>query len=328
MKKKMTVSALALTCMSASAFSATHCGSDVLPSWGNSASKDAIVTFVNQTSSESSMHFVPIEDRIAVFDNDGTLWSEKPAYFQLAFALDQIKSMAKHHPEWKTQEPFMFVLQDDLESFKAGGHHAIEEVVKATHSGVTVEEFQETVKAWIEVTKDPRFGKRYTELTYKPMKELLNYLQEHGFTNYIVSGGGVDFMRSWAPEVYGIPSQHIIGSATGYTYNYNDGQPTITKDADIALLNDKTIKPESIAQFIGKKPILAVGNSDGDHAMMQWATSQKNSMAMIVHHTDAQREWQYDRDSSVGRLDKAMDEANVRDNWHLIDMKSDWCTVY
>ncbi|EKM33870.1 haloacid dehalogenase-like hydrolase family protein, partial [Vibrio harveyi] len=298
------------------------------PSWKDGASKSAIVNYVDQSTDASKKTFIAEQDRIAVFDNDGTLWSEKPFYFQLAYALDEVKLMAKDHPEWKTQEPFKSVLNDDIEGVFKGGEKALLEIVKVTHSGMTVEEYQQKVADWLKVAKDPRFGKAYTELTYKPMREMVTYLQEHGFKTYIVSGGGVDFMRVWAPEVYGIPEEQIIGSALKYKYDYNDGKPTVTKLGEILTIDDKAGKVENIQHIIGKKPVLAIGNSDGDHAMMQWATSQPNSMAMIVHHTDEEREWKYDRKSSVGHLDKAMDEANQRDNWHLIDMKNEWCTVY
>ncbi|ENC6710086.1 haloacid dehalogenase-like hydrolase [Vibrio harveyi] len=320
----------ALAVLSSLSFSAMalDCDPNLLPSWKDGASKSAIVNYVDQSTDASKKTFIAEQDRIAVFDNDGTLWSEKPFYFQLAYALDEVKLMAKDHPEWKTQEPFKSVLNDDIEGVFKGGEKALLEIVKVTHSGMTVEEYQQKVADWLKVAKDPRFGKAYTELTYKPMREMVTYLQEHGFKTYIVSGGGVDFMRVWAPEVYGIPEEQIIGSALKYKYDYNDGKPTVTKLGEILTIDDKAGKVENIQHIIGKKPVLAIGNSDGDHAMMQWATSQPNSMAMIVHHTDEEREWKYDRKSSVGHLDKAMDEANQRDNWHLIDMKNEWCTVY
>ncbi|WP_104039866.1 HAD family hydrolase [Vibrio hyugaensis] len=320
----------ALAVLSGLSFSAMalDCDPNLLPSWKDGDSKAAIVNYVDQSMDTTKSTFIPEKDRIAVFDNDGTLWSEKPFYFQLAYALDEVKVMAKDHPEWKTQEPFKSVLNDDIEGVFKGGEKALLEIVKVTHSDMTVEEYQKKVAEWLKAAKDPRFGKAYTELTYKPMREMVTYLQEHGFKTYIVSGGGVDFMRVWAPEVYGIPEEQIIGSALKYKYDYNNGNPTVTKLGEILTIDDKAGKVENIQHIIGKKPVLAIGNSDGDHAMMQWATSQPNSMAMIVHHTDEAREWKYDRKSSVGHLDKAMDEANQRDNWHLIDMKNEWCTVY
>ena len=320
----------ALAVLSGLSFSAMalDCDPNLLPSWEDGTSKTAIVNYVEQSTNTSKKTFIPQQDRIAVFDNDGTLWSEKPYYFQLAFALDQVKNMAKEHPEWKTQEPFKSVLNNDIKGVFAGGEKALLEIVIATHSGMTVDEYEETVTQWLTVAKDPHFKKAYTELTYKPMREMVTYLQDHGFKTYIVSGGGVDFMRAWAPEVYGIPEEQIIGSALKYKYDYNNGNPTVIKQPQILTIDDKAGKVENIQQIIGKKPVLAIGNSDGDQAMMQWATSQPNSMAMIVHHTDKKREWEYDRKSNVGTLDKAMDEANQRDNWHLIDMKTEWCTVY
>lgn len=327
MKKISFLSVAILSSLSFSAL-AKDCDPSLLPSWKESESKSAIVDFVAKTTAQNSDTFVDIPDRIAVFDNDGTLWSEKPYYFQLAFALDRVKELAPQHPEWKTKAPFKHVLEGDIKSVLASGEEGLLEIVIATHSGMTVEEYQATVAQWLSVAKDERFNKEYTALTYKPMKEMLSYLQDNDFKTYIVSGGGVDFMRVWATDVYNIPSEQIIGSALKYNYNYNDGNPTVTKDSSILTIDDKAGKVSNIQHIIGKKPILAVGNSDGDHAMMQWATSQPNSMAMIVHHTDAEREWKYDRESSVGHLDKALDEANQRDDWTLIDMKSDWCTVY
>ncbi|MDK9736813.1 haloacid dehalogenase-like hydrolase [Vibrio sp. D404a] len=327
MKKLTCLSVAILSSLSFSSF-AKDCDSSLLPSWKDSPSKSAIVKFVEQTNDKQADTYVEVEDRIAVFDNDGTLWSEKPYYFQLAFALDRVKEMAPAHPEWKTEEPFKSVLADDIKSVLSSGEEGLLKLILATHSGMTVEQYQQDVDEWLAAAKDERFNKAYTELTYQPMKEMLTYLQDNNFKTYIVSGGGVDFMRVWAPEAYNIPTEQIIGSALKYNYSYNDGKPTVTKDSSILTIDDKAGKVSNIQHIIGKKPILAVGNSDGDQAMMQWATSQPNSMAMIVHHTDAEREWQYDRESHVGKLDKALDEANQRDEWVLIDMKSDWCQVY
>lgn len=307
---------------------ALDCDPNLLPSWRDGASKSAIVDFVTQSTNESASTFIPVQDRIAVFDNDGTLWSEKPYYFQLAFAFDQVKTMAEDNPDWQTTEPFKSVLKDDVEGVFKSGEEGLLKIITATHSGMSVAEYQSMVAQWLNTAKDPRFGKMYTELTYLPMKEMLIYLQENNFKTYIVSGGGVDFMRVWATDVYNIPNEQIIGSALKYKYEYNDGDPVVIKQGEILTIDDKAGKVENIQHIIGKKPVLAVGNSDGDHAMMQWSTSQESSMAMIVHHTDEKREWKYDRKSSVGHLDKAMDEANQRDNWHLIDMKNEWCTVY
>ena len=301
----------------------------MLPSWKDSESKSAIVDYVGKTTKAESDTFVAIEDRIAVFDNDGTLWSEKPYYFQLAFALDRVKEMVPDHPEWKTEAPFKFVLEDDIESVLGSGEEGLLKIIMATHSGMTVEQYQQDVKQWLAVAKDGRFNKAYTDLTYQPMKEMLTYLQEHDFKTYIVSGEvALTLCERGLQQAYNIPTEQIIGSALKYNYSYNDGKPTVTKDSSILTIDDKAGKVTNIQHIIGKKPILAVGNSDGDQAMMQWATSQPNSMAMIVHHTDAEREWKYDRESHVGKLDKALDEANSRDDWTLIDMKSDWCEVY
>jgi phosphoglycolate phosphatase-like HAD superfamily hydrolase len=322
--------AVILAISSTSAFATTCNSSDsTLPSWGESESRTAIETFVKDVTTLNSKNYVAPDDRIAVFDNDGTLWSEKPAYFQLVFTIEQIKKQAKNHPEWKTQTPFKWVLEDDMASLMAADHQALLDLVKVTHSGMTVETFQKQVKEWVSQQKDPRFNRSYEQLTYQPMKEMLTYLKDNEFKTYIVSGGGVDFMRAWAEDAYNIPPENVIGSSFGYDFTMIDGKATVTKNDTITSLNDKEVKVENIQRVIGKKPILAVGNSDGDQAMMQWSTNQNTpSMAMIVHYTDADREWQYDRDSSVGRLDKALDEAKQKDNWHLIDMKNDWCTVY
>ncbi len=303
MKKTPLLSIAILSSLSLSSF-AKDCDPNLLPSWKDSESKSAIVDFVGQATKAESNTFVAVEDRIAVFDNDGTLWSEKPYYFQLAFALDRVKEMALEHPEWKTEAPFKFVLEDDIESVLNSGEEGLLKIIMATHSGMTVEQYQQDVAQWLAAAKDERFNKAYTDLTYQPMKEMLTYLQNHDFKTYIVSGGGVDFMRAWAPQAYNIPTQQIIGSALKYNYSYNDGKPTVTKDSSILTIDDKAGKVTNIQHIIGKKPILAVGNSDGDQAMMQWATSQPNAMAMIVHHTDAEREWQYDRKSIWASLIK------------------------
>lgn len=301
---------------------------DELKSWNDSVRKDAVISFVENSINKESDLYIKKENRIAVFDNDGTLWSEKPFYFQLAFALDRIKEDSHLNPEWKTTEPFKSVLNNDLEGIKKSGHEGLFKILYASHTNISLEKYEETVVNWLAATKDPRFGKSYNELTYKPMKEMLNYLQENDYKTYIVSGGGVDFMRAWATEAYKIPSEQIIGSSLNYSYEYKDGQPILIKKAAVNTNNDKIEKVLNIQKIIGKKPVIAVGNSDGDQAMIQWATSQENSLGLIVHHTDAEREWSYDKNSSIGKLDKAMLEANTRSNWHLIDMKTDWSTVY
>ncbi|PKG58693.1 HAD family phosphatase [Shewanella sp. GutDb-MelDb] len=312
--------ALAMSCQSSDS---------ALKSWSQSERRTAIETFVKEVTDPKSPQYVAVKDRIAVFDNDGTLWSEKPMYYQLVFTIEQIKGQAKNNPEWKTKTPFKWVLEDDLESLMKADHHALLELLQATHTGVTVEAFQQIVNTWVTKSKDQRFNRAYIDLTYQPMKEMLDYLKENGFTNYIVSGGGTDFMRAWTEQAYGIPAENVIGSSFGYDVVKIDGDTLLVKNGTLVSNNDKQVKVENIQRIIGKKPILAVGNSDGDHAMLQWSTSQNSpSMAMIVHHTDSEREWQYDRDSSVGRLDKALDEAKQKSNWHLIDMKNDWCTVY
>ncbi|MEZ9200402.1 HAD family hydrolase [Shewanella sp. 10N.286.54.B9] len=313
-------SALAVTCQS---------NTSDLASWVNSERRSAIVAFVKEVTTPNSPKFVAAKDRIAVFDNDGTLWSEQPMYYQLVFTLEQIKGLANKHPDWKNTPPFKWVLEDDIESLMKADHHALLELLQVTHSGLTVDAFQQIVHSWVTKSKNQRFDRSYIDMTYQPMKEMLTYLKANGFTNYIVSGGGSDFMRAWTEQAYGIPAENVIGSSFGYDVVKVGADTVIVKNGELVSNNDKQVKVENIQRIIGKKPILAVGNSDGDHAMMQWSTSQNTpSMAMIVHHTDSEREWQYDRDSSIGRLDKALDEAKQKDNWHLIDMKNDWCTVF
>ncbi|GAM64110.1 nonspecific acid phosphatase precursor [Vibrio ishigakensis] len=265
MKKLSLISIAVLSSLSFHSF-AKDCDPSLLPSWKDVESKQALVKFVDRSTNKASSGFIEVKDRIAVFDNDGTLWSEKPFYFQLAFAMDQVKKMAPEHPEWRTEQPFKAVLAGDNEAVLASGNEGLLKLVMATHSGMTVEQYQETVKQWLSVARDPRFNKEYTALTYKPMKEMLLYLQENDFKTYIVSGGGVDFMRAWAPEVYNVPSEQIIGSALRYEYQYNEGNPAVIKKDAVLTIDDKEGKVTNIQHIIGKKPVLAVGNSDGDQA--------------------------------------------------------------
>lgn len=302
--------------------------SDPLPSWNDKASKTAIIKFVNETTQIGQPNFVPIHERIAVFDNDGTLWSEQPIYFQLAFTLDRVRSVAAQHPEWATKEPFKSVLADDLKTVMAGGEHALLELLMATHAGMTTDEFSQIVSAWIATAKHPKYHRPYTELVYQPMLELLAYLRGNGFKTYIVSGGGIEFMRPWAEKVYGIPPQQIIGSSIKTQFEIRDGKPVLIRLPEIDFIDDKAGKPVAIYKFIGRRPIAAFGNSDGDLQMLQWTTAGKGlRFGLLVHHTDAERETAYDRQSSIGRLDKALDEATQR-GWTVVDMKADWKQVF
>jgi hypothetical protein len=301
---------------------------DPLPSWNDGRAKQSIVEFVAKVTKESSPDFVPVAERIATFDNDGTLWCEQPLYFQLAFALDRIKTQAPHHPEWKDKEPFASALKGDVKSALAGGEHALLKLVMATHAGMTTQEFEQIVKDWIAKTKHPKTGRSYTEIVYQPMLELLAYLRANGFKNFIVSGGGVEFMRPWTEGVYGIPPEQVIGSSIKTKFEIRDGKPVLVRLPEINFIDDGAGKPVGINQHIGRRPIAAFGNSDGDLQMLQWTTAGSGArLALIVHHTDAEREWAYDRTSHVGRLDKALDEANAK-GWTVVDMKKDWKRIF
>ena len=301
---------------------------DLLPSWNAGAARDAIVAFVARVTREDSPDFVPPAERIAVFDNDGTLWSEQPMYVQLAFALDRVQELAPRHPDWRTKEPFKSVLDGDPEAALAGGEHAIAELIAATHAGVTTEEFDSIVRQWILTAHHPRTGRPYIEMVYQPMLELLAYLRASGFKTFIVSGGGVDFIRPWASDVYGIPPEQVVGSRAKLKYEVRDGKPVIERLAAVDLVDDKAGKPVGIQQQIGQRPIAAFGNSDGDFEMLEWTTSGSGArLGTIIHHTDPTREWAYDRDSPIGTLAHALDEAPKR-GWVVVDMKQDWKVVY
>jgi phosphoserine phosphatase len=301
---------------------------DPLPSWNDSASRRAIVEFVGKVTQEGSPNYVPVSERIATFDNDGTLWAEQPMYFQAFFIVDRIKALAQKHPEWKTQEPFASVLKGDMKSALAGGEKALLEMAMATHAGMSTEEFEQIVKDWIATAQHPKTGRPFTEMIYQPMRELLAYLRANGFKTYIVSGGGIEFMRPWTERVYGVPPEQVIGSSIKTKYEVRDGKPALVRLPEINFIDDKEGKPVAINQHIGRRPIAAFGNSDGDLQMLQWTTAGAGSrFALIVHHTDAEREWSYDRKSHIGQLDKSLDEAQAR-GWTVVDMKHDWKTVF
>jgi len=301
---------------------------DPLPSWNSGAVKTSITDFVARVTSQGGSDFVPPEHRIATFDNDGTLWVEQPMYVQLAFALDRVKATAPQHPEWKDKEPFASLLRGDLKGALAGGEAAIFQIVTVTHSGITTEEFEKLVHDWITTAKHPHTGKRYTEMVYQPMLELLAYLRANGFKTFIVSGGGIDFMRVFAERVYGIPPEQIVGSSGKLGFELRDGKPVLMKLPELNFIDDKAGKPVQIQMHIGRRPIAAFGNSDGDLQMLEWAKGGGGvRLALIVHHTDAEREWAYDRNSSIGRLDKALDTAQA-EGWTIVDIKNDWNTVF
>jgi phosphoserine phosphatase len=308
--------------------SALALAADPLPSWNDTAPKQSIISFVEKVTKEGSSDFVPAAERIAVFDNDGCLWAEQPMYFQLFFAIDRIKALAPQHPEWKDKEPFASLLKGDVKAALAGGEHALAQIVMATHAGLTTEEFEKIVTDWITTAKHPKTGKLYTQMVYQPMLELLTYLRTNGFKTYIVSGGGIEFMRPWTERVYGIPPEQVIGSTGGLKYEIRDGKPALVKLPEIAHNDDKDGKPVGIQRHIGRRPIFAAGNSDGDLQMLQWtAAGTRPSFCLYVHHTDAAREWAYDRQSPIGKLDKGLDEANAK-RWSVIDMKNDWQIIF
>lgn len=301
---------------------------DPLPSWRDGAAKQSILAFVHDTTRKGSPDFVPGSERIAVFDNDGALWSEQPMYFQAFFIFDRIKALAPEHPEWKTKEPFASVLRGDMKAALAGGEHALMEMAMATHAGMTTGEFETIVRDWTMTAKHPKTGRRFTEMVYQPMLEVLNYLRANGYKTYIVSGGGIEFMRPWTEAVYGIPPEQVIGSSIKTKFEMRDGVPVLARLPELNFIDDKEGKPVAINQHIGRRPVAAFGNSDGDLQMLQWTTAGKGRrFALYVHHTDGEREWAYDRDSHIGRLDKGLDEAATR-GWTVVDMKKDWKRIY
>jgi phosphoserine phosphatase len=301
---------------------------DPLPSWNEGASKQAIIDFVETTTNPDGKSFIPENERIVTFDNDGTLWSEQPMYFQFFFAMDRIKQLAPQHPEWKEEQPFKAVLENDMETVMKSGVNGLLTLTLATHSGVTTDEFSKIVKDWINTAKHPKTGKLYKEMVYQPMLEVLDYLRANGFKTYIVSGGGIDFMRPFTEEVYGIPPEQVVGSSGKYELRFNNNNPEIVKLPEIDFIDDKEGKPIGIQKFIGKKPVAAFGNSDGDLQMLQWTASGDGLRLLVfIHHTDAEREWAYDRESHIGHLDKGLDEANEK-GWTVVDMKNDWNRIY
>ncbi len=300
----------------------------VLPSWNDGAAKKAIVTFVTRVTKQGSPDFVPPAERIATFDNDGTLWAEQPMYFQLLFSLDRVKALAPQHPEWKTTEPFASLLKGDVKGALAGGEKAMLEIVMATHAGMTTEEFEKIVKDWAATAKHPKTGRLYTEMVYQPMLELLAYLRANGFKTFIVSGGGIEFMRPWTEKVYGIPPEQVVGSSIKTKFAMINGKPALMRLPEVNFIDDGPGKPIGIHQHIGRRPIAAFGNSDGDLQMLQWTAAGSGArFCLYVHHTDAEREWAYDRTSHIGKLDKGLNEAAQR-GWTVVDMKKDWKTIY
>lgn len=299
-----------------------------LPSWNHSESRNQIVSFVEAVTDPGSPDFVPISERIAVFDNDGTLWSERPVYFQLLFAIDRVRALADENPDWKTTQPFKAAFEGDMDALVAAGKPGLLELLMASHAGMTTEEFAAIVLDWIASARHPRFDRPFTDLVFQPMLELLDYLRDNGFQTWIVSGGGIEFMRPWVFGVYGVPPEQVIGSSIQTRFEVRDGEPVLVRLPEMNFIDDKEGKPVAINQHIGRRPIAAFGNSDGDLQMLQWTTAgDGRRLGVIVRHTDAEREWAYDRESHVGRLDQALDEAAQR-GWVVVDMKEDWGRVY
>jgi hypothetical protein len=299
-----------------------------LPSWNDGATKQAILDFVAAVTREGSPDFVPPAERIATFDNDGTLWVEHPMYTQLVFGLDRVKALAPQHPEWKDTQPFKAALEGDMKTLAETGEHGLLELIMATHSGMTANEFQTIVLDWIATARHPRFKRPYTELAYLPMIELLGLLRANAFKTFIVSGGGIEFMRPWTERVYGVPPEQVVGSSIKTKFQMRDGRPELFRLAELNFIDDKDGKPVGINEFIGRRPIAAFGNSDGDLEMLQWTTmAGGRRFGLIVHHTDAEREYAYDRDTSFGRLDQALDAAAMN-KWTVVDMKNDWKRIF
>ena len=301
---------------------------DPLPSWNESKTKQSIIDFVAKVTKEGSPDFVPVAERIATFDNDGTLWAEQPVYSQLLFALDRVRVLAPKHVDWKDKSPFASILKGDLKGALAGGEKAMVEIVMATHAGMTTEEYEKIVLDWIATARHPVTKRPYTEMVYQPMLELLAYLRANGFKTFIVSGGGIEFMRPWAERVYGIPPEQVIGSSIKTKFELRDGKPVLARLPELNFIDDKEGKPVSINEYIGRRPIAAFGNSDGDLQMLQWTAAGTGSrFCLYVHHTDANREWAYDRKSMIGKLDKGLDEAKIN-GWTVVDMAQDWKVIY
>ncbi len=301
---------------------------DLLPSWNSGANKQAIIDFVARVTQQGGPDFVPPAERIATFDNDGTLWVEHPMYTQLAFALDRVKAMAPMHPEWADKQPFKAVLDGDMKTLADAGEQGMAELVMTTHAGMTTEEFQKIVTDWLATARHPRFKRAYTELAYQPMIELLAFLRANGFKTFIVSGGGIEFMRPWTERVFGVPPEQVVGSSIKTKFQMRDGQPELFRLPEVNFIDDGAGKPVGINEFIGRRPIATFGNSDGDLEMLQWTTMSGGArLGLLVHHTDAEREYAYDRNTPFGRLDKALDAAALN-KWVVADMKNDWKRIF
>jgi len=301
---------------------------DPLPSWNDGKAKQSVVEFVAKVTNSGSPDFVPPAERIATFDNDGTLWAEQPLPVQLFFALDRVKALAPQHPEWRKKDPFKKLLSTPKEEKVAVTEPELMQILTATHAGMTTEEFEKIVKDWILSAKHPVTKRPYTEMVYQPMLEVLAYLRANGFKTFIVSGGGIEFMRPWTEKVYGIPPEQVIGSSIKTKFELRDGKPVLVRLPEINFIDDKAGKPVGIQQHIGRRPIAAFGNSDGDLQMLQYTAAGSGArFCLLVRHTDAVREWAYDRQSHIGQLDKGLDEAAAK-GWTVVSMKNDWKRIF
>ncbi len=321
-KRRSAIAALALLTLVSTA------SADPLPSWNDGTAKKAIIAFVARTTTADSPDYVAPAARIATFDNDGCLWAEQPLYFQLIYIIERIKSLAPEHPEWKDTEPFASILNGDVKKALAGGKKALLDLTMATHAGITTEEFDQSVRDWLATARHPKTGRPYNEMVYQPMLELLAYLRANDFKTFIVTGGGIDFVRVFAEETYGIPPEQVVGSSIKTSYEIREGKPALVKLPELNFIDDKEGKPIGIHQHIGRRPIFAAGNSDGDFQMLEWTTAGKGArFGLLVHHTDAEREWAYDRDSHIGKLARGLDEGPKR-GWTIVNMKDDWARVF
>jgi hypothetical protein len=340
MKRKINFTLLMLICIIAFTISCNQqsktdrkttepaIATDPLPSWNEGATRKSIIDFVTKTTTEGSADFITVTDRIACFDNDGTLWSEKPLPFQLYFVLDRIKAMAPQHPEWKNKQPYKAILEGDLKTAMAGGEKALLDLLMTSHAGMTTDEFDKSVSDWLATATHPKTGRHYNEMVYQPMLELLEYLRANGYKPFIVSGGGIDFMRVWAEKAYGIPPYQVIGSSLSTKYDTTLTPPALVKIAELDFNDDKLGKPVGIHQHIGKRPVFTGGNSDGDYAMMQYtSTGSGPRFGLYIHHTDSLREYYYDRKPGLARLSRGLDDA-PKYHWVIVDMKNDWKKIY
>jgi len=324
--KRLAMAGLLLVALLVSSLAAQ---SDPLPSWNDGPAKQSIIDFVVRVTKSGDAEYVPEARRVAVFDNDGTLWAEQPIYFQVAYAMDEVKKMSGSHPEWKDKQPFEAVLDGDHKALAAAGEHGLLEIMAATHSGMTTDTYNKSVVDWLHNARHPRFDRPYTDLVYQPMLEVLSYLRANGFKTFIVSGGGVEFMRRFADKSYGIPPEQVVGSSGVVKFELSaDGKAELIKEPKVEFIDDGPGKPVGINRFIGRQPIFAFGNSDGDQQMLEYTASGDGARFMgLVHHTDGVREWAYDRDSKIGKLDKALDEATAK-GWTVVDMKNDWKQIF